>query len=302
MKEGKRNKILGLFFIFLGIVFIGISLFMTFTKPKENKESKKEEQKEEKKDEKKEEKTVTVILSPKEQEALLNKLPIATSIYAADADKYSVFQDKAVSVNDMDKNWILVNAISSIKEEERDACKAGDSDKNGLCDFTVSTEKVSEIINNNYEDKEFSLIKTVQSNLTFKCTLDKNRYICSNTGGGTITDEYDQYFKYNSSTSAVYSYIKTNKDKNYTYVYYKYAFVDFTLEDDTAKSFKLYTSSDKTKAISDDIDAKKYFDSQSKKSFDERIIDEYGSKMQEYKITFKVEDKDYKLVAVEPVK
>ena len=280
MKEGKASKILGLFFIFLGIVFMGISLFMTFTKPKENKESKKEEQKEETKDEKKEEKRVTIVLSPKEQEALLNKLPIATSIYAADADDYSVFQDKAVSVSDMDKNWILVNAISSIKEEDRDTCKTGDSDKNGLCDFTVSTEKVSEIINNNYEDKEFSLIQTVQSNLKFKCTLDKNRYICSNTGGGTITDGYD----------------------NYTYLYYKYAYVDFEFEDDIAKSFKLYTSSDETKSISDDIDAKKYFDSQSKKSFDERIIDEYRSKMQEYKITFKVEDKDYKLVAVEPVK
>ena len=303
----KGNTLLGILFILIGLGLIGTSVYMTLNKPKEN------EKEEEKKEEEEEEtKKVTVVLNDNEKNKLFNLLPIEKDFYYSTGSRISPFKESKVKVTDMDKNWIQVRVAKSTDKDTRGTCTEEDNKSPGLCDFTISTKTMSNIIKNNYDIDNFELSTRFHGNFLFNCDNEtfKDHYICSASGGGyTFSDEkLVDYFGL-LGDSAIYKYVKADKDKDYMYVYYKYLFVDYSFDSDddnlTAKdiTFKLFTSSERKVVVSkDDLNANDYYEEDGKTSFSDKIIKEYENKMQDYKITYKIDGENYKLVSVEPIK
>lgn len=304
----KGNTLLGILFILIGLGLIGTSVYMTINKPKENeKEEKKEEPEEEE-----ETKKVTVVLNDNEKNKLFNLLPIENDFYYSTGNRFSPFRENKVKVEDMDKNWIQVKAAKSTDKDTRKECSDEDKKSFGICDFTIPKKTMADIINNNYDLANFELSNRFENNFLFSCEIDdsKDHYICSTTGGGyTFSDQkLIEYFGL-LGDSAIYKYVKADKDKDYMYVYYKYLFVDYFFDPDDINisaediTFKLFTSSDRKVEVSkDELNANDYYEEDGKTSFSDKIIKEYENKMQDYKITYKIDGENYKLLSVEQVK
>ncbi len=244
-------------------------------------------------EDKKESKVETVNMSEKEVEKLLSYLPKRT--YKG-IDNYSVYQNISVTPDMVNDSLLLESAISHI--DSREECTPELFNANGICDFVVDANKVKEEIKLRYGLSNVQLLNRINGSGLFTCTLATDKYSCSNSGGGWLSNDYSIYFgvypDFNIDFTRV---LKVEKDLTNLYVYVAYInsrFINFGFDGNSENGlnsyiFRLYKDSISFETIVDDyLYGKDFYDTNS--TFKDKLFDYVGDKYSTYKHTFKLND------------
>ncbi len=294
-KKSKAPMILGLV---VGLAIIAAALVVLLT----NKPTEPEKDKEEPPVEDKIEETT---LSEEEATKLIGYVPYSTP-YSKEKD-YSAFDSKKVSVNEMDANWLVYNAM--IEVTNKGTCTTEQFNLNGLCDFTLTKADVEKKVKELYGDANIEYPNVVGNNYLWHCTLDKDVYACSNSGGGYALSDVGKYFDLEGSRVFT-KYQKAEKDSKTLYLYVKFGKLEMVYDEQNAAELK---ASDITFRVrkygtgNDVIDeailnGQDYYEANSDKKIYDKVYEKFGEKMTTYKLTYNITSGGlYNLVSVEPV-
>ena len=298
-KKNKKNRI----FI---IEIIIIALFLAFGSGfilRENLE--KKDKKDSNKDIKAEEKSNDVDeLSADEIEKLLGILPTRTPNTFSN-EIFNVFQNKKITAKDVNNEILLEEGINHSFAKRNNSCTDEEFAANGICDFTVKVEDVKEIIKNMY-DVEVEPLDTFMGSGLLKCTVVKDNYACSFTGGGWTASSLGIYF--DTMNNYYVKYLSSKKENGYLYMYVgfvRYKFVGNVDSDATEIdkfNFKLYKNSNTDELlVNDTLYAKDFYEENSTKTFKEKIFDYLKDNTSNFVNVYKIgEDGSYTWVYTEP--
>ena len=265
-----------------------------------------EEPKQEEKVEEPKNKIETVELTEEEANKLINYVPESTP-YAPEND-YSAYDSKKVNVSEMNTNWLIYLAMQDVSN--RGTCTTEQFNLNGICDFTLNLEDVKASVKDKYGDINIDYPQEITNNFLWRCTLDNDVYVCSNSGGGYAASAAAIYFKLAGTTRTFTKFQKAEKDSNNLYVYVKYAKIEAVFDelnvdtlDASGLTFRIRKYGTGNEVIDENIlNGKDFYEESGTPSFYDKVYDQFGDKMTTYKITYKINGDSYNLVSVEPEK
>lgn len=275
-------------------------------KPVEQTDEKQDNNQEDKKEDNKEENKVVEITQQEEEvNKLLEYLP-SIKMNLNGIKQYSVYQNKKITLNDVDSEILIENAIKHT-DERKTECTNEETNANGLCDFTIKTDDVKKTLKQLYGDNNITLKSKIKGSGLLTCTIVKDNYACSNTGGGWTATELELYF--NVLNSEYTKYLKSEKDDNNLYIYEAYLNYRFNdiADNEVEKGkldnykFKLYKYSNTNDLlVNEELSGKDFYDTSS--TFKEKIFNYLGDKYITYKHTYKInDDGSYSWIATESI-
>ena len=99
------------------------------------------------------------------------------SIENSDLSKsFYVYQNKKVTLNDIDSEVIYGNALSSISMEKVRHCTEEELANNSNCDMAIESSNLLEEVKALYGDKYADLPKNINGNMYLSCTLNNSTY------------------------------------------------------------------------------------------------------------------------------
>ena len=290
-----------------------------------------EEMKEQKEEDKKEDKSEQIVI-PKEKltdeeiEAnelisyVPNSFPFGRSFSENDMNMYySAFSNKKLTVREMNANWIILNIMRKMRENnysyyndgKTEYLKPGEKvfEEEGDCYF-YKIEHIKEYLNRYYGEADIELPEILKGDILTDCKKHGDFYVCRCEEGGDITSDIAKYFGLYSighKTLLITKYDKREIVDDTLNLYVKFARVEFETSDDFSvldnTSFKLYKNSTGNELlINNTFYGKDFYDLESSKSFKTRIYEQFKDKMLTYKIAYKKYDNNYILLSVEPIK
>lgn len=247
-----------------------------------------------------------VELTTEKVDELLGYLPVSfTKIDSG--EKYNVYQNKKISVEDIKTEIILEQGIIHSKDKRINKCTEEEFIANGICDYVVNVSDVKETIKNIY-NTDVEILKTFTGGGLLKCTLVGEKYACSQSGGGWATTSLGLYFDTLNNYYVKYNNSKTENGYLYVYVdYVRYGFVD-SLKNTTERldnyDFKLYKYSNTDDLLVDDVlKGKDFYEENDTKTFKEKLFDYLKDNTSKFVNVYKInEDGTYTWVYTEPVK
>ena len=237
---------------------------------------------------------------------------------------YSGYSNKKLEVKDMDNAWLVTNALYK-NERAQVSCSGYGYQEGGHSCYAYSIDKITTTLNSNYGKDVVKLPDKVLLNNWNECEKKETAYICL-IGGGVAVSDVSEYFGVIESKEAdrsLVQYEKAEKEGDNLYLYVKYARLVLKSSDDfnTAEkaTIQLYKYGTGNELITDTIlkgndycptitkkdswgNTNYIHDPADKKTFDEKILEQFKNKMTTYKLTFKVGEADsYTLLSVEPI-
>ena len=248
-----------------------------------------------------------VSLSEEEVDKLLASLP---EIRLSD-ENFNVYQNTKVSATDLKPRVLLAEGVEGTARELRQECTKEEFQANGICDYSLKVSDVKNTIKKLY-NVDVETIKEFNGSGLLKCTLVKENYACSFTGGGWVISPMGEYFDILQTYFT--EFVKSEKDDNYLYVYVKYAGYQFDGEnvsdtsdesisnDPSNYKFKLYKYSNTSEALVDGyLNGKDFYDVNA--TFKKKLFSYLGDKAPQFVNVYKInQDGSYTWVYTEPVK
>ena len=231
------------------------------------------------------------------------------SIENSDLSKsFYVYQNKKVTLNDIDSEVIYGNALSSISMEKVRHCTEEELANNSNCDMAIESSNLLEEVKALYGDKYADLPKNINGNMYLSCTLNNSTYECLNHGPeDEVYNDYTEYFGMTNYVNAK-AITKAEKSEKYLYIYEKYINLrldttNFNAKDLNTYNYSLYKYSNADIKINDEIILGKDYFKTGRTSFGSEVIKKYADVATNYKHTFKKQaDGSYIYVSTEEVK
>ena len=310
--KNKGNGLLIGFLIIIIVGLLGVIVFLLINTNSNNKDTKIEEKNELK----------DVYLTENVVNRLISIVPVDLNWTQIN---YSAYQNKKVEVSDIDNRYLIKKAIFSNNGVEV-SCPDYNLPEGGHTCSAYLIDSVKSTLNSYYGKSNIELLDEVPINNMYSCYIKDNYYVCLQGGGYGVTNvaQYFGVFCSNEIERFIIEYDRAEKDNNNLYLYVKFARVNFKTTDSfktaTNTTFQLYKYSNGNELVTDAVlNGKDYcptisskdswgniqyeHDPLDKKTFDEKIYEQFKDKMTTYKITYKVGEIDsYTLLSVEPVK
>ena len=314
MKENKKNKILSLIVLIIGILLIGISISLLFINDNSKNDNNNMNSIEEdnnnndnNNDNNNPEVEKEIEFGEKELNALTNLPSINENLY--EEPLYSVYQDKKVDAKNVDSKIIVATAISKL--EDHGECSMEDWQINdGLCNLTYSTNDIEEKIKELYGNNQYSLPEKVNGSSLLHCTLNNDRYACSNSGGG-FSGKYVNYFGIIYDYANLTKNVKVTKTDKNLYIYQEYAKIGLEVLNDGDKNnldnllFRAYKYSNSDELVNSKTFLGKdyYEEGENITPFFDKLSEELKGQLTMFKHTFEInENGNYIWISTEEVK
>ena len=279
----------------IGVVLIIVgSIMLILTPSKKNKSSQNKEIEEDNR----------VYIPEDEIITLMGYLP-SVKKESATIKKYQVYQDKKVTIDDVDKSLLIENAIKHSSRVK--GCTDAEISANEVCDFAIRVRDINSNLKIQYGIEDMELVNRIYGDGNLKCTLSTDRYGCSYPEDEMVYNALDAYFDiYNDYYT---KYLKAEKDENNIYIYeayVNYRFDDINTQIDSIKkyNFKLYKNSNTDELLIEELQlANDYYDQDSNNEpFKDKIFNKLGKNYTTYKHTFKINgENSFSWVSTEPI-
>lgn len=246
-----------------------------------------------------------VYLPEDELITLIGYLP-AIKKNSTNTNKFHVYQDKIVTLEDVDKALLIENAIRHSNQVY--GCTEEETMANEVCNFAIRVREIKAYLKKEYGIEEMELVRSISGNGNLKCTLSTDRYGCSISEDELVYNALDAYFDvYNDYYT---KYLKAEKDENNLYIYEAYVNYRFDDKDSLTDSinkynFKIYKYSNTDELIVEDLQlANDYYDQENNNEpFKDKLFNKVEKNYTTYKHTFKITgENSYSWVSTEPIK
>ena len=225
------------------------------------------------------------------------------------SNSFFVYQNKKVSVNNIDSKVYCGSALSLIETSDVRPCTEAELSNNPNCDFTINSEILLSKLKELYGDMKTILPDKIDGNMYLSCILNGNVYECMNHSENNeeIFNDYINYFGSTNYTN-VTKIVKVEESSKYLYIYEKYIGLRVNKDELNPNNldtyvFSLYKySNTDDKLIDDKIIGKEYYQDKSK-TFKDKVLEKYENIATTFKHTFeKSVDGNYIYVSTEEVK
>lgn len=283
-----RNKIIGMIVILLGISLMVGAYFLGKhdgeQAPKNGNDQKEDVKKQ---DEGVVDKGFDTIYLTYIPSVIRNKL----------SDSFFVYQNKKVSIDDLNIETIYAAALNMLSYDDLTVCQETDKKAHNNCDLLVSpallTNKVRELYGKNYTGK--APMKIV-GNGGISCKLNTDIYECMNGGEINTYNDYTDYFFYGNEYMNVVDFQRYEKQDNYVYAYVKFVNVrinnisNYNVNDLNTFKMKVYENTvDNTLLDNDLLLGSDFYKENDTEGFAKKIAVKYFDKAPLYKHAYKID-------------